>query len=96
MVVTVKAIREWDDYLSGRYVCLRSVTPANMQRKNELCAAIAAELDDPVPDDDAWLERTHALVDELDALVVFRATLVPVRHRTAATGAAGRRTRPTT
>ena len=64
----VEAVREWDDYLSGRYVCLRSVTPPNMRRKNELCAAIAAELDHPVPDDGAWLEHLHALVDELDAI----------------------------
>src|SRR2546430_9749765 len=30
----VDAVREWDEYLSGQYVCLRSVTPANMRRKN--------------------------------------------------------------
>jgi Family of unknown function (DUF6058) len=64
----VDAVREWDSYLSGLYVCLRSVTPSNMQRKEELCAAIAAELDHAVPDDDAWLERVHALVDELDGI----------------------------
>jgi Family of unknown function (DUF6058) len=64
----VEAVREWDDYLSGRYVCLRDVTPANMQRKNELCEAIGAELDHPAPDDDAWIERIHALVDDLDAI----------------------------
>jgi hypothetical protein len=64
----LEAIREWDDYLSGRYVCLRSVTPSNMRRKNELCAAIAAELSDPAPDNEAWLEHLHSLVDELDAI----------------------------
>ena len=64
----VEAVREWDDYLSGRYVCLRDVTPANMRRKNELCAAIVAELDHPAPDNDAWLERIHALVDDLDTI----------------------------
>jgi hypothetical protein len=39
-----------------------------MQRKNELCAAIEEELADPAPDDEAWLARVHALVDELDAI----------------------------
>ena len=63
-----EAVCEWDDYLSGRYVCLRSVTPSNMQRKNELCAAIDGELRDPAPDDEAWLEHLHILVDELDAI----------------------------
>jgi Family of unknown function (DUF6058) len=64
----VEAVREWDDYLSGRYVCLRSVTPANMRRKNELCAAIAAELNEPPSHDGAWLEHVHGLVDELDVI----------------------------
>jgi len=64
----VEAVREWDDYLSGRYVCLRSVTPSNMRRKNVLCAAIAAQLNDPDPDNEAWLEHLHGLVDELDAI----------------------------
>ena len=63
-----EAVREWDDYLSGRYVCLRSVTPSNMRRKNELCAEIDDELRDPAPDDEAWLEHLHTLVDELDAI----------------------------
>jgi hypothetical protein len=63
-----EAVREWDDYLSGRYVCLRSVTPSNMQRKNELCAAINSQLSDPAPEDETWLERLHALVDELDEI----------------------------
>jgi hypothetical protein len=63
-----EAVREWDDYLSGRYVCLRSVRPAVMQRKNELCAAIEEELRQPAPGDEAWLARVHALVDELDAI----------------------------
>jgi Family of unknown function (DUF6058) len=63
-----EAVGEWDDYLSGRYVCLRHVRPSDMQRKNELCDAIARELDRPAPDDEAWLEHIHALVDELDAI----------------------------
>ena len=64
----VEAVREWDDYLSGRYVCLRSVTPANMRRKNELCAAIEEALQHPAAHDEAWLSRVHALADELDAI----------------------------
>src|SRR5438034_9145041 len=63
-----EAVCEWDDYLSGRYVCLRSVAPSNMRRKNDLCTAIAAELSDPAPDDEAWLKQLHILVDELDAI----------------------------
>src|SRR5437762_12541563 len=30
-----QAVVEWDDYLSGRYVCLRSGTPENMRPKDE-------------------------------------------------------------
>ena len=59
---------EWDDYLSGRYVCLRSVTPENMRRKNELVEAISRELAAPVVDSEEWLERLHLLVDELAEL----------------------------
>jgi len=63
-----EAVVEWDDYLSGRYVCLRSVTPRDMRRKNELVDAISRELDAAAPDSPAWLDRLHALVDELDEL----------------------------
>lgn len=62
------AVGEWDAYLSGQYVCLRSVTPANMKRKNELVETIAAELAEPQPASSTWRERLHELVDELDAL----------------------------
>ncbi|MFC8403021.1 DUF6058 family natural product biosynthesis protein [Streptomyces griseoincarnatus] len=55
---------EWDAYLSGQYVCLHSVTPATIRRKDELTAAIGAAIDDP----DAPAAHLHALVDELDAL----------------------------
>jgi Family of unknown function (DUF6058) len=51
--------QEWDAYLSGQYVCLHSVTPANIQRKDELTAAIEATPPGP---------ELKALVDELDAL----------------------------
>jgi hypothetical protein len=63
-----EAVGEWDAYLSGQYVCLRSVTPRNMKRKNELVDAIAVELAEPQPQSPAWLERLHTLVDELDGL----------------------------
>ncbi|MGA5079644.1 DUF6058 family natural product biosynthesis protein [Streptomyces griseoincarnatus] len=55
---------EWDAYLSGQYVCLHSVTPTTIRRKDELTAAIGAAIDDP----DAPAAHLHALVDELDAL----------------------------
>ncbi|MGY3333943.1 hypothetical protein ACVW0K_000042 [Streptomyces filamentosus] len=59
---------EWNAYLSGQYVCLHSVTPSTIQRKEQLTAAIGAAVDEP---DAGSAERTallHALVDELDAL----------------------------
>ncbi|MFI1957484.1 DUF6058 family natural product biosynthesis protein [Streptomyces althioticus] len=55
---------EWDAYLSGQYVCLHSVTPAAIRRKDRLTVAITAALDEPDPD----AVRLHTLVDELDAL----------------------------
>ncbi|MFE8952269.1 DUF6058 family natural product biosynthesis protein [Streptomyces althioticus] len=55
---------EWSAYLSGRYVCLRSVTPAAIRRKGQLTAAIGAALEEP----DADAVRLHSLADELDAL----------------------------
>ena len=63
-----QALAEWDAYLSGQYVCLRSVTPANMKRKDELVDVIEAALAAPRPQSDEWLDDLHALVDELDAL----------------------------
>ena len=63
-----EAVREWNDYLGGLYVCLRSWRPENMRRKDELVALISTELERPQSDDSAWLERLHQLIDELDAL----------------------------
>jgi hypothetical protein len=60
--------QEWDSYLSGQYVCLRSVTPANIQRKDYLTAAISAAPDEPDTRSAQWSTRLHALIDELDAL----------------------------
>ncbi|MFU8874012.1 DUF6058 family natural product biosynthesis protein [Micromonospora sp. SL4-19] len=59
---------EWDAYLSGRYVCLHSVTPENIRRKDELTVAIRAAPAEPDVGSAAWLDRLHTLVDELDAL----------------------------
>lgn len=59
---------EWDSYLSGQYVCLHSVTPANIQRKDDLTTAISAAANQPDAGSAQWSERLHALVDELDAL----------------------------
>ncbi|MGW2303856.1 DUF6058 family natural product biosynthesis protein [Streptomyces sp. NPDC001809] len=64
--VTGKA--EWNAYLSGQYVCLRSVTPAAIQRKNYLATAISAAANEPNAALTQWSERLHALIDELDIL----------------------------
>src|SRR5213595_2243698 len=62
------AIREWDGYLRGHFVCLRDVLPETMQRKDELVKAITAAVSKPEPQNDDWLEWLHRLVDELDEL----------------------------
>jgi Family of unknown function (DUF6058) len=63
-----KAVVEWDNYLSGQYVCLRAVSPENMQRKDELTEAIEREVADPQPESASWSTRLHRLVDELDEI----------------------------
>jgi hypothetical protein len=63
-----QAVIEWDDYLNGKYVCLRSVTPQNMKRKNELVEAITSDLAAPAPASHEWLERLHRNVDELEEI----------------------------
>jgi hypothetical protein len=50
---------EWAAYLSGQYVCLHSVTPATIQRKDQLIKAIDAT-SEPA--------ELKLLVDELDSL----------------------------
>ncbi|MEU9090069.1 DUF6058 family natural product biosynthesis protein [Streptomyces sp. NPDC048428] len=57
---------EWDAYLSGQYVCLHSVTPATIQRKDYLTRAISAAAD--AADAHSAQRLLHALIDELDAL----------------------------
>ncbi|TMQ91425.1 hypothetical protein ETD83_30940 [Actinomadura soli] len=63
---------EWAAYLSGQYVCLRTVTPSTIQRKGALVTAITAMTTaapaGPDAGTPAWARRLHALVDELDAL----------------------------
>jgi hypothetical protein len=59
---------EWSAYLSGQYVCLHSVSPAAIQRKECLTTAITAAQSEPDAGSARWTERLHALVDELDAL----------------------------
>ncbi|WP_030343029.1 DUF6058 family natural product biosynthesis protein [Streptomyces sp. NRRL S-1022] len=59
---------EWNAYLSGQYVCLHSVTPAAIQRKDHLTTAIGAAANEPDARSARWLDRLHALVDELDTL----------------------------
>jgi hypothetical protein len=61
-------LREWDLYLSGQYVCLRSVTPAKILRKDYLTAAISAAPGEPDAGSAQWSTRRHALIDALDAL----------------------------
>ncbi|OQR65769.1 hypothetical protein B6E66_01435 [Streptomyces maremycinicus] len=59
---------EWRAYLSGQYVCLHSVTPTSIQRKDWLTSAIGAAIDEPDAGSVRWCERLHDLVDELDTL----------------------------
>lgn len=63
-----EADAEWDAYLSGQYVCLKSVTPATIRRKTELVEAIQAAVAAPAPESASWRAALHALVDELDVL----------------------------
>jgi hypothetical protein len=60
--------QEWESYLSGQYVCLRSVSPATIQRKDYLTAAISAAPTEPDAGSVPWSRRLHAQIDELDAL----------------------------
>ncbi|MGW9597687.1 DUF6058 family natural product biosynthesis protein [Streptomyces chartreusis] len=64
--ITGKA--EWNSYLSGQYVCLHSVTPATIQRKDYLTAVIGVAANEPDAGSSQWSARLHALVDELDTL----------------------------
>jgi hypothetical protein len=58
----------WAEYLSGGFVCLKSVSPATIQAKVALVTAIDARLERPAPHDLGWLRELHVLVDSLDAI----------------------------
>jgi hypothetical protein len=59
----------WEGYLSGGYaICLRSVMPERIARKDRLVDAIEAMLADPRPRDRDWRDALRTAVDELDAL----------------------------
>jgi len=60
--------REWESYLSGQYICLHSVNPGNIQRKDYLTSAISTAPDEPAAGTAQWATRLHTLIDELDAL----------------------------
>jgi hypothetical protein len=59
---------EWGSYLSGQYVCLWTVSPRTIQRKDALTTAIAGLLASPEPSSPTWLKSLHEAVDELDEL----------------------------
>jgi hypothetical protein len=65
---SAEAESEWNSYLSGQYVCLKSVTPVTIRRKGQLVDAIQGAVAAPVSDSAPWRARLHTLVDELDAL----------------------------
>ncbi|GGW29053.1 DUF6058 family natural product biosynthesis protein [Streptomyces xantholiticus] len=60
--------QEWEAYLSGQYVCLQSVRPETIQRKEQLTTEITAAPHDPDAGSPEWSARLHAAIDELDAL----------------------------
>lgn len=49
-------------------MCLHSVTPATIQRKEYLTTTISASEGEPDAGSARWSGRLHALVDELDTL----------------------------
>lgn len=59
---------EWSSYLSGQYVCLWTVSPRTIQRKDVLTKRIASLLASPQAESAAWLASLHEAVDELDEL----------------------------
>jgi hypothetical protein len=62
------ALESWDGYLAGHWVCLRSVTPENMRRKEELVTTIEELLAEPQPESPEWLARLHTEIVALDEL----------------------------
>jgi hypothetical protein len=62
------AAEEWQGYITGQYVCLKSVTPQTIQLKRALVTGIGLALRDPRPECGQWLDGVHVLVDQLDAI----------------------------
>jgi hypothetical protein len=63
------AAAEWEAYLHGHYVCLKTVSPAWMQRKDDLIVRIREALHQRAYESPGGLEDLHALVDELDGVL---------------------------
>jgi Family of unknown function (DUF6058) len=60
---------DWEGYIDGIYaVCLRSVSPESIVRKEQLVVSVGLLLEHPQPDDARWQERLAREVEELDAL----------------------------
>jgi hypothetical protein len=60
---------DWEGYIDGIYaVCLRSVSPERIVRKEQLVVSIGLLLEHPQPQDRRWRERLAREVDELDEL----------------------------
>ncbi len=62
-----EAAGEWQGYLSGQNVCLRTITPDTLKRKNYLVEAISRATAEP-QESQGWLADLHRLVDELDEI----------------------------
>lgn len=62
-----EALAAWNAYVNGQWVCLRQVTPANMQRKEVLVGEIERRLSQH-DRYSGWQQELSTLVDELDQL----------------------------
>lgn len=63
------AAAEWQGYVEGHYLCLKTVTPEMMKRKDDLIAQIREKSEQPGHDTPDDLRKLHALVDELDSVL---------------------------
>lgn len=60
---------DWEGYIDGIYaVCLRSVSPERIVRKEQLVVSVGLLLEHPQPEDVRWQDRLAREVEELDAL----------------------------
>ena len=63
-------LAEWEAFLDGVYgVCLRSVTPETIFRKESLVVSAAALIAQPAPADATWRRDLRAQVEELNSLL---------------------------